>query len=64
MWGLVKGRIQTYYPWGSKPGTPEPKLWFHDLLHPDGTPYNPVEIEVIRKFSSQWKKPGKPPVAP
>jgi len=50
MWGLVKGRIQTYYPWGSKKGAAEPELWFHDLLQPDGTPYRPKEIELIRNF--------------
>ena len=41
---LVRGRIQSYFPWGSPRGEPEPKLWFHDLLYPDGKPYRPEEI--------------------
>ena len=57
MWGLVKGRIQTYYPWGSPKGEPEPKLWHHDLLQPDGTPYRPEEIEQIRRFSAAFSTP-------
>jgi len=49
-WGLVAGRIQTYMPWGSKRGDPMPKVWQHDMLHPDGRPYDAKEIELIRKF--------------
>jgi len=55
MWGLVKGRIQTHYPWGSKEGAPEPELWFHDLLQPDGKPYKPGEIEIIRRFPKLYR---------
>jgi hypothetical protein len=58
MWGLVKGRIQTYYPWGSKKGAPEPNPWHHDLLQPDGKPYHPDEIELIRKFPGQFHFPS------
>ncbi len=54
MWGLVKGRIQTYYPWGSPKGEAEPKLWHHDLLQPDGTPYRPDEIAQICRFSMEF----------
>lgn len=49
-WGLVAGRTQTYMPWGSKKGDPMPKVWQHDMLHPDGRPYDTKEIELIRKF--------------
>jgi hypothetical protein len=49
-WGLVAGRTQTYMPWGSKKGDPMPKVWQHDMLHPDGRPYDAKEIELIRKF--------------
>jgi hypothetical protein len=49
-WGLVAGRIQTYMPWGSKKGDPMPKIWQHDMLHPDGRPYDAKEIELIRRF--------------
>ena len=48
-WGLVSGRTQTHFPWGSEEGAPEPGLWFHDLLRPDGTPYRVEEIEAIRR---------------
>ena len=52
MWGLVQGRIQTQYSRSSKEGDPlEPELWFHDLFRPDGTPYKPEEIELIREFT-------------
>jgi len=49
-WGLVAGRTQTYMPWGSKKGDPMPKIWQHDMFHPDGRPYDAKEIKLIRKF--------------
>lgn len=52
-WGLVSGRIQTVYPWGSKKGSPEPKVWFHDLLRKDGTPFDAAEIELIKKLKNE-----------
>jgi hypothetical protein len=48
-WGLVQGRTQTHFPWGSEPGAPEPEIWFHDVLRADGTYYDPAEIDVIRQ---------------
>jgi len=53
-WGFVNGRSQTIYPWWSwlTPSEMEPDPWFHDLLHGDGTPYDPSEIEIIRKVLS------------
>jgi hypothetical protein len=56
MWGLVQGRIQTYYHWRSPKNAPEPVLWNHDLLRGDGTPYKVEEIELIRGFRSQFKR--------
>ncbi|HWF29262.1 MAG TPA: cellulase family glycosylhydrolase [Mycobacterium sp.] len=49
-WGLVAGKTQTYFPWDSwdHPYTAPPKVWFHDLLLPDGRPYRDSEIEAIR----------------
>lgn len=47
-WGLVYGKTQTIYPWGSEAGTPEPALWFHDLFRHDGSPFDPTEIELFR----------------
>jgi len=48
-WGLVAGRTQTYYPWGSVPGAPEPETWYHDIFRADGTPYDPDEVAFIRE---------------
>jgi hypothetical protein len=31
-WGLVSGKSNTIFPWGSKKGAPEPKVWFQDLF--------------------------------
>ena len=48
-WGLVRGKTNTIWGWGTKEGAPEPEVWFHDVLHPDGSPYMPVEIDAIRQ---------------
>ena len=50
-WGLVQGKTQTWYPWGSPEGAPEPEPWFHDLLRPDGTPYDEDEVAAIRQVT-------------
>lgn len=50
-WGFVAGKTNTIFPWGSKPGTLEPKVWFHDIFRRDGTPYDPAEVELIRKLT-------------
>jgi hypothetical protein len=44
------GRPQTYFPWDSwdHPYTAPPKVWFHDLVLPDGRPYRDSEIQAIR----------------
>ena len=52
-WGLVKGRSQTHIPWphlcAAQPEqSGETREWFHDILHPDGLPYDPAEIEAIK----------------
>jgi len=54
-WGLVSGKTQTIYPWDSweKSYTSEPKPWFHDIFHKDGTPYDPAETELIRKMTQR-----------
>jgi len=49
-WGLVSGRTQTIYPWGSAKGSPEPDVWFHDILRKDGTAFDPEEVKLIRKI--------------
>ena len=47
-WGLVAGRTQTYFPWGSPKGAPEPKLWHHDILRADGTAFDAREVKSIK----------------
>ena len=49
-WGLVAGRTQTQYPWDSwaKPYSSEPDPWHHEILRPDGTPYDEAEVAYIR----------------
>ncbi len=49
-WGLVNGKSQTQFPWGSPAGAPEPDPWFHDLFRRDGTAYLPDETEFVREF--------------
>lgn len=53
-WGFVEGRTQTTLPWDSwqRPYTLQPPVvWFHDLLHADGTPYRQREADVIRDLT-------------
>jgi hypothetical protein len=50
-WGLVAGRTQTQHPWSSwldAEPQPEPAVWFHDILRPDGTPFDPEETAFLR----------------
>ena len=51
VWGLVSGATQTRFPWGWPACGPEPYLWFHDLLYPDGRPYRQEEIDLIRRYA-------------
>lgn len=54
-WGLVAGKTQTYFPWDSwdKPYTKVPKVWFSDLLQPDGRPYREGEYQTLRKLTTR-----------
>jgi hypothetical protein len=62
-WGLVSGRTQTIYTWDDAPvasvrarvgrAAPEPVLWYHDVLRPDGTPYDPAEAAALRQASAR-----------
>jgi len=60
-WGLVAGKTQTVYPWGSKANAPEPKVWFHDLFRADGTPFDAREVELFRKYTAEVRKQEKAP---
>lgn len=50
-WGFVAGKTQTNYPWDSwqKAYSGPPQLWFHEIFHRDGTPYDPAEVEYIKE---------------
>jgi len=50
-WGLVNGKTQTHFPWGSPKDASEPEIWFHDVLRFNGEPYDSEEVEVIRKHT-------------
>jgi len=55
-WGLVAGKSQTYLPWDSwqRPYVlAQPTIWFHDVFHPDGTPYRQREVEIIHSLAAQ-----------
>jgi hypothetical protein len=52
-WGLVAGKTNTIWPWGTEEGAPEPDLWFHDLFRRDGTPYSEKEIALFKKLTSE-----------
>jgi Xaa-Pro aminopeptidase len=45
--------MQTYYPWGSPKGAPEPKQWQHDILRKDGTPFSAAEVKLIKKLTGK-----------
>lgn len=53
-WGLVAGRTQTQYPWDSwsKPYADEPRTWHHEILRPDGSPWDSAEAEFIRSVTT------------
>ena len=52
-WGFVAGKTQTYFPWDSwnHPYAAPPKVWFHDLVLPDGRPYRDSEIQAVRSLT-------------
>ena len=51
-WGLVDGKSNTKYAWDEPIADgSEPKLWFHEIFHPDGTPYKQEEVDLIRSLT-------------
>lgn len=51
-WGFVAGKTQTNLPWDSwqKPYVNrEPAVWHHEILRPDGSPYDPAEVAAIKQ---------------
>lgn len=57
-WGLVAGKTQTYLPWDSwdHPYSKPPKVWFHDLLQPNGRAYRDSEVETFRTLTGAQKE--------
>jgi hypothetical protein len=58
-WGFVAGKSQTRYAWDTwkVPEAGEPNPWFHDVLHFDGTPYDPAEVEFLRTLPQRAGRP-------
>ena len=58
-WGLVAGKTQTYLPWDTwdKPDPSEPKVWFSDLLRPDGSAYRDAEVKAIQQLTGARQAP-------
>ncbi len=55
-WGFVQGKTQTYFPWDSWQHpyvSAPPPVWFHDIFHTDGKPYNDQEVAFIRKMTGK-----------
>lgn len=55
-WGFVVGKTQTNLPWDSwrRPYVLEqPPVWFHEVLHADGTPYRQAEVDLIRQLTGK-----------
>ncbi len=53
-WGFVSGKTNTIYAWDTPmPDGSEPKLWFHDIFHTDGTPYKADETELIKSLTNR-----------
>jgi hypothetical protein len=68
-WGLVRGRSQTHLPWPSAlveahGGHPDRSIWFHDVLHDDGRPYAPHEIETVRSLMRPAHDPKQERIRP
>lgn len=72
-WGFVAGRYQTYEPWNglwqeydkNQDIDVDFTKWFHDLYRPNHRPYDPKEIELIKRFCSyadrDFERDGKAP---
>ncbi|UJR19466.1 hypothetical protein I4U23_022597 [Adineta vaga] len=47
-WGLVAGKTQTYFPWGSPVNASIPLVWFHDIFNASGKPYSIYEVQFFK----------------
>ena len=64
-WGFVAGLNQTYEPWesmwtryerGDLPADVDFTKWQHDILRPNLRPYDPHEIETIKRYIALSEK--------
>jgi hypothetical protein len=60
-WGFVSGKTQTIYPWDSwdRAYSAEPRVWFHDIFRKDGTPYDPKEVEYIKRVTGAAERSAR-----
>lgn len=56
IWGLVNGKTQTNYHWGSKAGSAVPALWQHDVFRNDLSYYDPDEIALFQHYGFMNEK--------
>lgn len=53
-WGLVSGKSNTKYAWDEPIADgSDPVLWFHEIFHPDGTPYKQEEVDMIKSLTGK-----------
>jgi hypothetical protein len=54
-WGFVAGKTQTNFPWDSWAGAyeKEPEVWFHDIFHSSGIPFDHKEVEFIKQLTKK-----------
>ena len=63
-WGLVSGKTNTKYAWDSPmPDGLEPRIWFHDIFRPDGSPYSQKEVDFIKTLTGPIQPSRTQPVA-
>ncbi len=55
-WGFVAGKTNTifaWHTWQDPEAAAEPKVWFHDIFRPDGTPFDTREVEYLRRVTGK-----------
>ena len=52
-WGLVAGKTQTYFPWGSPVNASIPLVWFHDIFNATGEPYSTYEVQFLKDLRTE-----------
>lgn len=53
-WGFVSGKTNTIFAWDEPlPDMVEPPLWFHDIYRTNKTPFDPAEVELIKKLTGK-----------